>query len=86
MTFDPKLNNDRETICCREYAYVTFKFKFKPELIEHNQIFIFRSGNVHGVGLILATSLSLTDLAPGPNQYAQPEWHQRRLTRLAIAS
>jgi elongation factor 1-alpha len=53
MTIDPKLNNDKDTVCCREYAYVTFKFKYKPELIEHNQIFVFRSGHVHGVGIIL---------------------------------
>lgn len=53
MTIEPKLNNDKDTVCCREYAYVTFKFKYKPELIEQNQIFIFRSGHVHGVGLIL---------------------------------
>lgn len=53
MTINPQLNNDKDTVCCREYAYVTFKFKYKPELIEQNQIFIFRSGHVHGVGIIL---------------------------------
>ncbi len=53
MIIDPEHNNDKDTICCREYAYVTFKFKYKPELIEPNQIFVFRSGNVHGVGIVL---------------------------------
>lgn len=53
MLINPNINGNKDTVCCKEYAYVTFKFKYKPELIEQNQLFIFTSGNVHGVGIIL---------------------------------
>lgn len=36
-----------------ECAVVTFKFKEKPEFIEPYNIFIFRSGDIHGVGMVL---------------------------------
>ena len=53
MTIDPAENNERDYISTREYAYVGFKFKMHPEIIEPYQIFVFRSGCVHGVGVIL---------------------------------
>ena len=34
-------------------AVVTFKFKEKPEFLEPYGLFIFRSGNIHGVGTIV---------------------------------
>jgi elongation factor 1-alpha len=36
-----------------DVAVVTFKFKIKPEFIEPYNIFIFRSGNIHGVGMVV---------------------------------
>ena len=69
MIIHPENNSDKDTICCREYGYVTFKFKHKPELIEANQIFVFRSGNVHGVGIIL----NVLPMSEDPDAKPDPE-------------
>ena len=53
MIFDPEKNQQRECIKSKEFAFVTFKFKQLPEYIEPYQIFAFRSGTVHGVGVVL---------------------------------
>ena len=53
MIFEPEKNENRECIKSKEFAFVTFKFKQFPEYIEPYQIFAFRSGLVHGVGVIL---------------------------------
>jgi len=69
MIIHPENNSDKDTICCREYGYVTFKFKHKPELIEANQIFVFRSGNVHGVGIVL----NVLPMSEDPDGKADPD-------------
>jgi GTPase len=53
MSIDPLDNNGKDVVCVKEYAYVSFKFEKTPEFIEPYQIFVFRSGTVHGVGVIL---------------------------------
>ena len=53
MYLDPALNNSKDCIKSKDYAYVTFKFKQRPEFIEPYQIFFFMSGNVHGLGIIV---------------------------------
>ena len=53
MILDPSKNQNRDCIISKDYAYVTFKFKQYPEYIEPYQIFAFRSGLVHGVGIII---------------------------------
>ena len=53
MTIDPILNNNNDHIKLKEFGYVTFKFKQRPEYVESFQTFVFRSGCVHGVGIIL---------------------------------
>ena len=53
MTINPELNDERDHIKLKEFANVTFKFKSRPEFIEKFQTFVFRSGCVHGVGVIL---------------------------------
>lgn len=53
MIYDPEKNQQRECIKSKEFAFVTFKFKQFPEYIEPYQIFAFRSGLVHGVGVVL---------------------------------
>lgn len=53
MILDKNLNNDRDHIKLKEFGYVTFKFKQRPEYIEPYQTFVFRSGCVHGVGVVL---------------------------------
>lgn len=67
MTINPEENNMREHISTKEYAYVTFKFKSHPEFIEPYQIFVFRSGCVHGVGVILDLIPILSDSDPNPD-------------------
>lgn len=57
MTINPELNNGNDHIKLKEFGNVSFKFKFRPEFIEKYQTFIFRSGNVHGVGIV-------TDIVP----------------------
>ena len=53
MIYEPEKNQQRECIKSKEYAFVTFKFKQFPEYIEPYQIFAFRSGMVHGAGVVL---------------------------------
>ena len=53
MIFEPEKNQNRECIKSKEFAFVTFKFKQYPEYVEPYQIFAFRSGLVHGVGVVL---------------------------------
>lgn len=55
MVLDKTLNDDKDHIKIKEFGYVTFKFKHRPEYIEPFQTFVFRSGCVHGVGVILNT-------------------------------
>ncbi len=53
MILNKDLNDGRDTIKTKEYAVVTFKFKQKPEFIENFQAFVYRSGTVHGVGVVV---------------------------------
>ncbi len=68
MTINPDLNGGRDHIKLKEFGNVTFKFKCRPEFIEKSQTFVFRSGCVHGVGVILDTVplLNDTDAKPDP--------------------
>lgn len=72
MILDKNLNNDRDHIKLKEFGYVTFKFKLRPEYIEPNQTFIFRSGCVHGVGIILNLIPLLDDIdaKPDPKKFS----------------
>lgn len=53
MTLDPKKNNDKEALKAKEFGYVTFKFKQYPEFVEPYTVFIFRSGGIHGIGVVV---------------------------------
>jgi elongation factor 1-alpha len=53
LIMDPQNNDGKDVISSKEYAYVTFKFKFKPALIEPYQLFIFKSGYIQGIGVVL---------------------------------
>ncbi len=68
MIINPEENNGKDAVCVKEYAYVTFKFQSRPEFIEPYQLFVFRSGSVHGVGVILdiVSILDDTDAKPDP--------------------
>jgi elongation factor 1-alpha len=53
MIIKPELNNGNDCIKLGDYATVTFKFILRPEFLDVNQVFIFRSGCVQGVGVII---------------------------------
>lgn len=61
MFINPLDNNGKDVVCVKEYAYVSFKFEKNPEFIEPYQVFVFRSGTVHGVGVILDIIPIITD-------------------------
>ena len=54
---DPEENDNQDNIGFNfkstNIAIVTFKFKNNPEFIEPYSVFLFRSGDVHGLGVIL---------------------------------
>jgi elongation factor 1-alpha len=68
LILKPELNQNRDHIKLKEFGYVTFKFKIRPEFIEKYQTFVFRSGCVHGIGIIVnVLPISLDDDAkPDP--------------------
>jgi GTPase len=53
MILDSTINENKDCIKLGEYAVVTFKFIQRPEFIDVNQVFVFRSGIVQGVGVIV---------------------------------
>ena len=51
-----------------DVAKVTFKFRMRPEYVDPGAVFVFRSGDIHGVGCVISV-LSLDkddDAAPEP--------------------
>ena len=70
MYLDPAKNGDKDYISSKDYAYVSFKFKQRPEFIEPYQVFVFRSDTVHGVGVILdiLPTIKDTDAKPDPEK------------------
>ena len=52
-----------------------FKFLIKPQIIEKGNLFTFRSGHIHGVGLIIDTLPINID--PDPN----PDSHKKKFCR-----
>ena len=69
MIFDPTKNQNRDCIKSKEFAFVTFKFKQYPEYIEPYQIFAFRSGLVHGAGVILDIIPIYKDIDAKPDSH-----------------
>jgi len=69
MLLDPEENSGKDFICSKDYAYVTFKFKLRPEFIEPYQVFVFRSDTVHGVGVILDIVPVIIDEDAKPDPY-----------------
>lgn len=72
MIIDPNENGGKKEICfdakTTSVAVVTFKFKMKPAFVEPYNLFVLRSGDIHGVGLVIQT-LSMevdTDAKPDP--------------------
>ena len=53
MILDKNENDGKDIISTGQCAFVTFKFKSRPEIVEKYQTFVLRSGKVHGSGVIL---------------------------------
>lgn len=69
---DPNENGGKKEICfdgqTTSVAVVTFKFKIKPAFVEPYNLFVIRSGDIQGVGMVVST-LSMendTDARPDP--------------------
>jgi hypothetical protein len=52
-TTDDKKGNEL-VLTTGNVAVVTFKFKIKPEFLEPYNLFVFRSGDIHGFGMVIA--------------------------------
>jgi GTPase len=75
LIMEPQYNDGKDTISSKDYAYVTFKFKFKPALIEPYQLFIFKSGYIQGIGVVL-------DMTPCTNDDdAKPDLDKQNKTK-----
>lgn len=59
-----------------DVAQVTFKFRMHPEFVDPGSIFVFRSGDLHGVGTII----SVLPLANDPD--AQPEVLKKKFRKI----
>jgi elongation factor 1-alpha len=68
MILNKDLNSDKDHVKLKEFAIVSFKLKQRPEYIEPYQTFIFRSGCVHGVGVVT----SVLPLAMDPDAKPDP--------------
>ena len=59
IILDPEENNGQDNIGFNakstNIAVVTFKFKLNPEFVEPYSVFLFRSGDIHGLGVVLAS-------------------------------
>jgi elongation factor 1-alpha len=79
MHLDPEKNGGKNEIKSNDYAIVTFKFKSNPEYVEPYQVFIFRSGAIHGIGVVIGI-VSLDedkDAKPDPLKYKRRFAHKR---------
>ena len=77
MILNKDLNCDKDHVKLKEFAVVSFKFKQRPEYIEPFQTFIFRSGCVHGVGVIT----SVIPLAMDPDAKPDPVKKSKKTIR-----
>ena len=86
MIVDPDENGGKKEICFdgqnTSVAVVTFKFKIKPAFIEPYNLFVLRSGDIQGVGMVVS-ALSMesdNDARPDPiktKRRARPIKHNK---------
>ncbi|ATZ80634.1 putative GTP-binding translation elongation/initiation factor [Bodo saltans virus] len=75
IIFDPAENDGQEKIGFKQggqghnFALITLKFKMKPEYVEPYNIFLIRSGDIHGIGMILSTLSIAYDNDPNPDPH-----------------
>ena len=74
MILDPTLNSDKDYIKSKDFAIVTFKFKQRAEYIEPYQLFIFRCGGIHGIGMVIDTVSIANDPDPNPDPVKLKRW------------
>jgi GTPase len=71
MIIDPVENGGKKEICfdgqTTSVAVVTFKFKEKPEFIEPYNLFVLRSGDIQGLGMVIDTLSIENDLDANPD-------------------
>jgi len=67
MILDPTRNQNKDYIKSKDFATVTFKFKQRAEYIEPYQLFIFRCGGVHGIGMVIDNIPIANDSDPFPD-------------------
>jgi GTPase len=77
IILDPEENDGQDNIGFNakstNIAIVTFKFKINPEFIEPYSVFLFRSGDIHGLGVIL----SCLSISQDPE--AKPDEHKVKI-------
>jgi GTPase len=73
ITVDPAENDGSDVIGFesgkQNFGIITFKFKMNPEYVEPYNIFLVRSGEVHGIGMILCTIPLEQDIDANPDPY-----------------
>lgn len=81
IILDPEENNGQDNIGFNakstNIAIVTFKFKLNPEFIEPYSTFLFRSGDIHGLGIVLSVLPTYNDPDANPDEHRMK--HQRKL-------
>jgi GTPase len=80
IILDPEENDGQDNIGFNakstNFAIVTFKFKVNPEFVEPYSVFLFRSGDIHGLGVVLSTTPIYEDQEAKPDD--QKIKHHRR--------
>jgi GTPase len=75
IILDPAENDGQEKIGFKQgqqncnFAFITLKFKMNPEYCEPYTIFLIRSGDIHGIGMITSTVSITDDSDPNPDPY-----------------
>lgn len=79
IILDPNENDGQDNIGFNakgtNFAIVTFKFKLNPEFVEPYSVFLFRSGDIHGLGVVLST-ISIYDNPDDPD--SKPDEHKMK--------
>lgn len=88
MIIDPKDNDgndvivyDGSALSTSTVAVVTFKFKCHPEFIEPYTLFVLRSGNIQGIGLVISTVPISEDDDAKPDPQKDPMRGSKRQQR-----
>lgn len=85
MIIDPNDNDgndvivyDGSALSTSNVAVVTFKFKSHPEFIEPYTLFVLRSGDIQGIGLVMSTVPISEDDDPKPDPPKDPMKRSKR--------